>query len=329
MKRVLEITRLGLFKAFQPDSTKWIRWGPPLTAGEPHVPDRFSVRELLDVLRSVARKDYDLIVLPAVHPDHRYDESWHKLVAKSTLRLSARSPAFSRVFTALFGATPHVILDIGDNRTFCETAIRLFPRNSLYFMRELDLGLTAWPQAQERIRPLSLFVPNEALVPEPCDKTIDVFFGATICNERRSAAMYAACDLAERGLRVVVAPEPLPYPEFLATLARSWLVLSPEGYGWDCYRHYESCLAGSVPVINRPDYRRTLYLQDGVHCFYYDSEHTSLADFVVELLGNKDRLLRMGKAGRQYVLAHHTRSAIARFVMQETARQTVALRDAA
>jgi hypothetical protein len=322
MKRVLEITRLGLFKAFQPDATEWIRWGPSLTADEPHAPDRFGMRELLDILRSMARKNYDLIVLPAVHPDHRYDEPWHKLVAKSALQLSARSSSFPRVFSALFGATPHVILDIGDNRTFCETAVRLFPHNNLYFMRELDLDLIACPQAQERIRPLSLFVPNEALVPEPCDKTIDVFFGAAICNEKRSAAMHAACDLAERGLRVTIAQEPLPYRDFLATLARSWLVLSPEGYGWDCYRHYESCLAGSVPLINRPTYRRTLYLRDGVHCFYYDSEHGSLADLVVELLGNKDRLLHMGKAGRQHVLAHHTRSAIARFIMQETANQT-------
>jgi hypothetical protein len=321
VKRILEITRLGLFKAFQPDATEWIRWGPSLTADEQYVPDRFGARELLGVLHSVARHNYDLIVLPAVHPDHRYDEPWHKLIAKSALQLSSRSGALSRAFTALFGTTPHVIVDVGDNRTLCETAIRLFPSNSLYFMRELDLDLTALPQDRKRVRPLSLFVPNEALAPEPCEKTIDVFFAAAVCNEARATAMHAAADLAERGLRVVVAHEPLPYREFLATLARSWLVLSPEGYGWDCYRHYESCLAGSVPLINRPAYRRTLYLQEGIHCFYYDSEQASLADLVVELLGNKDRLMRMAKAGRQHVLAHHTRAAIARFIMRETVGQ--------
>ena len=103
----------------------------------------------------------------------------------------------------------------------------------------------------------------------------------------------------------------------MAALARSWLVLSPEGHGWDCYRHYEACLAGSVPVISSPRYRRRLYLEDGVHCFYYDADRASLGDQLLALLVDKGRLVRMAEAGRRHVLANHTRSAVARYMLKE------------
>jgi hypothetical protein len=121
---------------------------------------------------------------------------------------------------------------------------------------------------------------------------------------------------------VVISSAPLPYPDFIAALARSWLVLSPEGYGWDCYRHYEACLAGSVPVINRPSYHRPLFLQHGVHCFYYDLGQGSLAALLLAVLANKDRLMGMAEAGREHVLANHTRSAVARYMLREIAGET-------
>jgi hypothetical protein len=105
----------------------------------------------------------------------------------------------------------------------------------------------------------------------------------------------------------------------MVMLARSWLVLSPEGYGWDCYRHYESCLAGSVPVINRPRYQRPLFLQDGLHCFYYNPAEPRLSDLLVRLLADKNILVRMAESARQHVLAHHTRAAVARYVANEVA----------
>jgi hypothetical protein len=315
--RILEISRFGFFKALQPDSTHWIRWGSSLTADEPQRPDAFGFSGVAEVLWRIRHKAYDLIVLPAMQPYHRFDEPPLKLVAKSVLQAGARSPACCALLNRLVGPRCHVIVDLGDHCSLCETTIRLFPRNTLYFKRELDLDRIAETQVPDKVRPLPLFLPNENRVPLPREKDIDVFFAGAICNRIRKDAVEAVRNLSGSGLRVVIPSTPLPYPEFMAALARSWLVLSPEGYGWDCYRHYEACLAGSIPVINRPRYRRRLYLADGVHCFYYDADRDPLADRLRALLMDKRRLVRMAEAGRQHVLANHTRSAVARYILKE------------
>jgi hypothetical protein len=316
--RILEISRSGFFKALQPESSHWIQCGSPLTAYEAYRPEAFVSSNIAVALWHIRNNVYDLIVLPAIHPDHRFDQPRHKLVAKSMLQVLGRSPIISRLLNRHFiGSNSHAIVDIRDERKLCETTIRLLPRHTLYFKRELDLDLIADPQTLDRVRPLSLFVPNEGRLPPPRRKDIDIFFAGELCNRIRTDAVEAARGLSARGLRVTIPCTPLPYPEFLAALARSWLVLSPEGHGWDCYRHYEACLAGSVPVINRPRYRRRLYLEDGVHCFYYDPERGSLADQLLALLMDKGRLVRMAEAGRQHVLANHTRSAVARYMLKE------------
>ena len=319
--RILEVTRSGFFKALKPDNTDWIRWGPSLTADDPHCPEAFEFSTLSKIFRRIRNNAYDLVVLPAVHPEHQFDEPWHKLAAKFALQSVARSAGSAALIDRLVGSRRHVVVDIGDDRGLCETTMRLFPRSTLYFKRELDLDrVTELP----RVRALPLFVPNEDQAPPPREKDIDVFFAGTRCNRIREDAVDAVGRLAGRGLRVLIPKIPLPYPDFMAALARSWLVLSPEGYGWDCYRHYEASLAGSVPVINRPSYRRPLFLQDGVHCFYYDPDQASFGELVFAFLADKDKLMRMAAAGRRHVLANHTRSAVARYMLQEIVGESVA-----
>lgn len=316
--RILEISRSGFFKALQPDSTHWIRWGSPLTVEEPYRPEAFASSTMASALWHLRKRAYDLIVLPAIHPDHRFDQPRHKLLAKSVLLALGRSQAFSRLLNRfVVAAKGHVIVDVRDERSLCETTIRLFPRSTLYFKRELDLDQIKDPQTLDRVRPLPLFVPDERHLPPAREKDIDIFFAGALCNRTRTDALDAARSLSVRGLHVAIPCAPLPYPDFLATLARSWLVLSPEGYGWDCYRHYEACLAGSVPVINRPRYRRRLYLEDGVHCFYYDADRDKVADQLLAYLADKRRLVRMAEAGRRHVLANHTRSGVARYMLKE------------
>jgi hypothetical protein len=286
-----------------------------LTVEEPHEPEALGICVLTKILRDVRRQVYDLVVLPAIHPDHRYDEPSHKLLVKNMLQAIGQSQRAVTGLNYLLGPCRHIIVDMGDNRGLCTTSLRLFPRHSCYFKRELDLDLLTDVRVAVQLRPLPLFVPNEARIPTLQPKSVDVFFAGALCNQVRRAAVQAARSLARHGLQVHIPTTPLPYPEFMMALAKSWLVLSPEGYGWDCYRHYEACLAGSVPVINLPRYQRALYLQDGVHCFYYNPAENSLAELLRALLADKNRLLCMAEAGRQYVLSHHTRASVARYML--------------
>lgn len=322
--KILEISRIGFFAALHPGATHWIRWGPPLTSAELYDPAPFTLTDLVQTLRRLRTRSYDLVVLPAIHPDHRFD-AWQKLAAKSALQFASRRAMCSQLLLRLMGSCPHIIVDIRDERHLCETTLRLFPQATHYFKRELDFDRDVEVGIQASLCPLPLFVPDERFSPPAQEKDIDVFFAGAICNDVRADAVKAANEMTARGLRVFIPREPLPFPEFLATLARSWLVLSPEGYGWDCYRHYEACLAGSVPVINRPSYRRCLYLRDGVHCIYYDMHDGSLAQHLVTALADKERLLRIAQAGRTHVLANHTRSAVARSMIAEAAKAVPSL----
>jgi hypothetical protein len=318
--KVLEVSRLGLFKALLPDDTEWIRWGGSLTADEPVRPEEPSLALLARILSRIRARKFDLIVLPAIHPDHVHNQTPVKLLSKAVLRNVSKAPVVAAMLHRLvLRGTAHVVLDISDERHLCETTQRLLPKHALYFKRELAIGESHEGALTGRVRPIPLILPDEHRIPPPRAKDIDVMFAGNIFNEPRKRAVGEARSLMSQGIRVFIPDKPLPYPEFMEALGRSWIVLSPEGEGWDCYRHYEACLAGSVPLINRPRYPRRLYLEEGTHCFYYDADRESVADRIVALLADKPRLSRMAEEGRRHVLANQTRSAVARYILSELA----------
>jgi hypothetical protein len=318
--RVLEISRLGVFKALLPDDTDWIRWGGSLTADEPMQPEEPSLALLARTLSRIGRREFDLIVLPAIHPQHVHNQSKYKLMSKAMLRGAAKVPAFATLLHR-FGlhSTRCVVLDIHDERHLCDTTLRLFPHCALYFKRELAFDEPRDGPWAGKIKPVPLILPDESKIPTTREKDIDLIFVGTLCNDTRTRAVQEARSLVRHGVRVFIPDGPLPYPAFMEALGRAWLVLSPEGLGWDCYRHYEACLAGSVPLINSPRFQRRLYLKEGTHCFYYDADRDCIAARVVELLADKPRLSRMSEEGRRYVLANHTRSAVGRYILSELA----------
>jgi hypothetical protein len=318
--KVLEISRLGLFKGLLPNDTEWIRWGSSLTADEPVCPEQPSLALLARTLSRINQHKFDLIVLPAIHPEHVHNQSKIKLISKAMLRRAADLPGAAGLGHRLgLRGTRHIVLDVADERYLCDTTLRLFPKCALYFKREYDSSEPLKGTAAGKIKPIPLILPDERRMPAAGAKDIDVMFAGNILNDVRRRAVDEARSLAQRGLRVFIPEKPLPYADFMEALSRAWIVLSPEGEGWDCYRHYETCLARSVPLINRPCYQRRLYLEEGKHCFYYDADRESVADLVVKLLMDKPRLSGMADEGQRYVLGHHTRSAVARDILVELA----------
>jgi hypothetical protein len=113
-------------------------------------------------------------------------------------------------------------------------------------------------------------------------------------------------DLEQQGYRVKVIDRHLPFEEYLKACAESWLVWSPEGMGWDCWRHYEVAAARSVPVINYPSIIRHAPMRHGVHAIFYDPASHGLKDAVIDALRDKGNLLTMASNARQLVIEHHT-----------------------
>jgi hypothetical protein len=238
-------------------------------------------------------------------------------------------------------AAPIVVIDTEDFPYINRADLFLLARCKFYFKRELPpdrwrlFTKTAHRELPTRrfrrqsplrhfidkIRPISLGLPSVARLPTTeFDKATDVFVSAGVGDTStvRNAGMGELMALRERGYRIEIAEGRLPPEEFYRRCAEAWIVWSPEGLGWDCFRHYEALGCGSVPVINQPTIERYRPLIGGVHALYYDLEPGCLIGTIEAALADKDRLRAIARAGKAHVLAHHTLAALGNYVVETT-----------
>jgi hypothetical protein len=292
------------------------------------------------VLRRLWRGDYDLVVIgvPLVSPWH--PRSW--LTALRDWRL--RGPAalfatFAVRYFHRFHRVPIAAVDLADTFGIRAHNFGLLDRSSAYFKRELpvdrwqvffrsghwDLPGRSWrsrkrsQRRMEKLRPISLG-PWPNMEPLTMPKTSDVFFAGDVSPSStvRSEGIEELLALAAEGIVVDFPRERIANAEFNRRLASAWLAWSPSGYGWDCYRHYESGLLGTVAVMNYPTILRYQPLEAGKHCFYYSVEPGGLAAAVRAALADKPGLERMAAAAREHVLKHHTARARVDYIVGVT-----------
>ena len=173
----------------------------------------------------------------------------------------------------------------------------------------------------DKLRPLSLGLPDESIldIQFGMEKKWDVFFAGDHHEKHlRSRLVQEIRDWAARTGRKVLLREPLPRGEYLRCLDESRLALSPPGIGWDCWRHYEAMLAGSVPIMTYPTTLQYRPAIDEEHCFYFAPEHGGLTKCLEKALAVPERLPKMAAAGRPLVLEHHLFSKLRDYVVRET-----------
>jgi hypothetical protein len=110
----------------------------------------------------------------------------------------------------------------------------------------------------------------------------------------------------------------LPPREYFARMSRAWLAWSPEGLGWQTYRHAEAGLCLTVPVMNQPTIVRATPLEEGVHGFYYPPEPGGLSRAIAHALADKAKLRRMAEAAREHSLANFTVKACCDYILDAT-----------
>ena len=160
---------------------------------------------------------------------------------------------------------------------------------------------------------------HEHLLPfRSIPKTVDVFFAGRVRDSSsiRVRGLDELLALRNEGVTVDIPDRGVAPAEFYERCARAWLVWSPEGFGWDCFRHYEAPACGAVPLINQPTIERHAPLLAGEHALYYDPEPGGLTRAVDAALADKPGLARIAAAGQAHVMAHHTPEALARHVVQ-------------
>jgi len=153
---------------------------------------------------------------------------------------------------------------------------------------------------------------------DPSKKIHDIFYvGANHTTTVRQHGIEEMRALRAAGYRVYLPEQRLSKSDFLQACAQSWLVWSPEGQGWDCFRHYEALMCHSVPLINLPTIERLWPFRHGEHCLYYGPEKGGLTQAVKEALQDREALVKIAERGREYIIQHHTRSQLARHVLEK------------
>ncbi len=344
--RILEIGDAPLFKRAFPANTQAIWTGSNRADESAPGWQNFALARWPEMRRAVRSGRFDLIVC---HPP-LYAPWDPRALARAIFgrrTLAGQSPLIRGLGTALVRgqlAAPLVVIDRDDLPLINHHNFRLLDRCRAYFKRELPTDrwrvfmktahpnlptprLRADPRQAARIarlHPISLGIRYDRLqhlVRDDRPKSVDVFFaGISDANSTvRARGIAQLRKLAEQGLRIDIPDRALPLGEFFERCARAWLCWSPEGLGWDCFRHYEAAACGSVPLISQPAIERHRPLLDGVHALYYDIEDDGLERAVRAALSDTDRLRAIAAAGRAHVMTHHTEAGLCRYVV-ETAR---------
>ena len=340
--RFLEVGDLFLFKWSYPDQTDMVYTG---LRDHRQYGDKCRLLTpwtLASVMRRLHAGQYDLVV---VHPP--LYAPWHPRSFLTVLKRRPISFSLALFSTLAFGflrsvrRTPLVVTDFADSFGIGAHNFFLFNRCRWFFKRELPAdnwlvfyrtGHRGLPTVNFRrkhrfqryvakLRPIGVGLDNRLAdlgsklsVP----KATDLFFAgqSQFTTSVRTQGMGQLSQLRERGIRVEVPDRFLPPEVYLERMAAAWLVWSPSGLGWECFRHYESAVSGSVPVINMPTIQRYRPLEHGRHCFLYPLEGDGLVRTVLEALRDKRRLEEMAAAARRHVLAHHTHAALCRHVVE-------------
>jgi hypothetical protein len=180
----------------------------------------------------------------------------------------------------------------------------------------------------KKLRPISLGIPTEfcrQFADLNIPKKTDVFFAGDIMNRpTRINGLRQLERLEKEGFSIDIARERMPHEEFFRRCAQAHIVWSPEGLGWECLRHYEAALAGSVPLMQAPTILRYAPFEDGTHGLYYYLEGEHLSFSIRQALKHRPRLVEMGQAAREHVLRWHTHEALGRYVIEETQRTLMA-----
>lgn len=333
--KILQIARAGYFKGLFSSDVSLFDLAQHENLSSP------DLKSLWSLHRAIISGSFDLIVC-----EPNYRAPWHP-AALSRVLFSRRALAGKASLSRPFGlqllrrrtTTPIAVVDLEDSPSINRCDGYLLDACRLYFKRELPVDRwrvftnTMTPRLPTqrfrtkpanvaraaKMQPVSLGIPPEMepLLPiRSPSKSVDVFFVGNLRGlPQREQGMAELERLKAAGV-VVDAPEHrLDRPQFYDRCARARIVWSPEGYGWDCFRHYEAAACASVPVINYPSIQRYQPLEDGNHCLYYPPEPGGLSGTILSALQDKAKLAAMGERARDHVTRFHRREAIGRYMI--------------
>jgi hypothetical protein len=328
MLNVLSIGQDNLFADLPYCRTHHISTGrsiTPMAQGR-----RLSALGLGQVFGRLAAGKYDLIVLPAVDLANRHVETTTKRLLRLFVDVALRRRVIVSAINWILarGNTKVIVLDRYDSIEPMLAFLDSVPSAQLYFKTNLlrsDEGRVHKPQAGGscEFRLLPYWVATESYAArtfqlDHSEKDTDTFFAGTLNSAARRESISLLQSLSSAGYRVkIFEGRSLNFEQYLTMMSRSWLTLSPEGHGFNGFRHYEAMLVGSIPLINEPSADILHDFEDGKNCFLYSLERGNVAAIARRALADKGNLLRMAEESSRWVLERHSQSSVGRYLLRQ------------
>jgi glycosyltransferase involved in cell wall biosynthesis len=348
--RILEIGENELFCFEMAEQTEayYASYRADLRRGRRYL----GVTSLWKAVRAAWRGDYDLIVLsPPFYP------GWHPRSFLAALKYTVFRGRFSEAYGALISPLlfqalrfiplpPLIAMERSDSFGIARHQHFLLDKADVFLKRELPVDhwktlfgsahrrlpgrrvrmSRRWQQRIAKLRPIGIGIDQlraeQAAGAFGAQKKTDVFFiGDVGANSTaRQDVPRLIAQLRDAGFIVDFPDVRLDYEEYIRRCAQAWITLSPEGFGWECFRHIEAAIAGSVPLVSVPSIHRHKPLVIGRHCLVYYPDQDDIVDVVGNALADKVRLEKIAQAAHEHAAQNLTNLAMARDVLRTYGR---------
>lgn len=205
---------------------------------------------------------------------------------------------------------PLIYTDFEDSETLRTDIIEEF-NPQVIFKRELTHPI-------EDVYPLP-FSSTIPYLPEKFDdqnKTLDLFctFGFTcqlrkqvidfLLEKKLTESQYLALDIPDL-VRSGKYSDLLPYNEYIKRIAASKIAISVRGHGRDTVRYWEIPAFETLFLVNDPGIIIPNPFTDGINCVQFNTLD-DLADKIKYYLSHDDERIKIAKAGKEHLHAHHS-----------------------
>ena len=337
---IVEIGHLPYFKRVMPSQTIFI------AVGKQHELADYVIRkyDLLSLRQLYFLLNRDNIRLIVCRINNNPKNIW-RIISRiiSAIHFKSNNSIFSTAqqYIGTKRRTPLAVLDFEDEGYIHPTHRNLLASADLIFKRELPVDRwhllrpsehksihepsfrrnRASRELIEKFRPLPLGLPlngfSKFIRDEKIAKSSDVFFAGAVEHNAwiRKRGYAELLELKGRGIILDLPTERIEPQEFYERCARSRLVWSPPGYGWDCFRHYEAAACRAVPLMSYPTIERHEGLRDQEHALFYDPSPGGLSHSIIEALRDHAILENIAEAARSHVKKHLTPEAIVDYIV--------------
>ena len=296
----------------------YISTGPSITPGARAYAESATglTKQLNRAASRVLFRQYDYILLPAINLSWPWDRSRKKHL-RDLVKILLAMIRTARVRP--FGKKPVVaIMDRYDDPNL-HMEVPCTTRADLYFKSNLRPSLEGTLPFQ--VRPLPLWLFQEKYPDISPEKTADVFYCADNNSSHRRHVLNELPALIALGVIVDHPQKRIPFPEFVERMSRAAITLSPTGYGYNGFRHYEAMLMKSVPAIN--EYHEPIgtdLVKDENYLVYNSNVQGDFIRTISRALETRPYLLKWGQALRPFTLERHTISAVGDYLLAELRR---------